>query len=297
MNIKEIEYFLEVVKEKSFTRAANNLYISQPALSKSIKNLEADLKIQLIERNTKVFNLTSDGEVFYDNAKQSIEIINKELEKLRDTVDYRYRAIKIGIPPVIGSVYFSSVISEFCNKNPDIEVEIIEEGSNQVKEKVENESIDLGAVIFPIKSYNLLSLPVANNEVMLVVSKNHQLACKEVVNLAELKNEKFIVFNEKFMMYDKTINACKAANFTPNIVMKTSQWDFIIDMVALNQGVTLLPKPIVKRFKADETKTIKITNPSIDWNIGFITKRDRYMSKSVKLFLEYATEMIKEISI
>ncbi|MGL6104896.1 LysR family transcriptional regulator [Romboutsia sp.] len=297
MNIKEIEYFIEVVKERNFTKAANNLYISQPALSKAIKNLETNLKTQLIERNAKTFNLTYDGEIFYENAKQSVEIINRELYKLQDTLDHGKKTIKIGIPPVIGSVYFTLIIAEFRKLNPDIEIYIIEEGANNIKEKVENESIELGAVIFPIKSENLISYPIRNNEVMLVVSKEHPLAYKDVIDLSELESEKFIVFNEDFMMYDKIIKACKDVNFTPNIVMKTSQWDFIIEMVALNQGITILPKPIVKRFKSEEVKMIKIVNPNIDWNIGLIIKKDRYMSKSLKIFLQYVTERIKEIGV
>ncbi len=204
------------MKEGNFTRAANNLYISQPALSKNIKNLEKEVKAQLIERNSKSFRLTYEGEIFYNNAKKSIEVIQEELNKLQDTFTSCNRVINLGLPPVICSIYFTSVIAEFKNENPTIDIRIIEEGANKIKSSVEEERIDLGAVILPVDDSHLITQLISSGKVMLVVSKDHRLASVDKVNLEELKDEKFITFNEKFMMYNKTIEACKIAGFEPN---------------------------------------------------------------------------------
>ena len=157
MRIKDITYFLEVVKEENFTRAASNLYISQPALSKNIKNLEKEVNAQLIERNSKSFRLTYEGEIFYNNAKKSIEVIQDELNKLQDTFTSCNRVINLGLPPVISSVYFTSAIAEFKKENPAIDIRIIEEGANKIKSSVEEERIDLGAVILPIDDSDLIT--------------------------------------------------------------------------------------------------------------------------------------------
>lgn len=293
MKIKDITYFLEVVKEGNFTRAANNLYISQPALSKNIKNLEKEVNAQLIERNSKSFRLTYEGEIFYRNAKKSIDVIQEELNKLQDTFTSCNRVINLGLPPVIGSVYFTSVIASFKNENPAIDVRIIEEGSNKIKSSVEEEHIDLGVVILPVENSNLITKSISNGKVMLVVSKDHRLANLDNVNLSELKDEKFITFNEKFMMYNKTIEACKIAGFEPNIILKTSQWDYIMEMVSLNQGVSIMPEPIVRRFKREDFKLISVENPNISWNVGFILKKDKHISKYLKSFIEFTIEKYK----
>ena len=294
MNIKEITYFLEVVKERNFTKAANNLYISQPALSKAIKNLEKETQTQLIERKTKNFKLTYEGEIFYENARKSIDIINTEIFKLQDSIMNCKKTLTLGIPPVIGSVYFTSTIVKFKQNHPDIDIQIVEEGSNNIKCKVVDESIELGAVIFPVEEDGIIASEIVSGDVMIVVSEEHPLANRKSIDVKELKDEKFIVFNENFMMYDKTINACKESGFEPSIVMKMSQWDFILEMVALNQGITIMPKLIVERYKMKGLNTISISNPEINWNIGFIVKKDKYMSKTLKLFKEYATKHIRE---
>lgn len=294
MNIKEIIYFLEVVKETNFTKAANNLYISQPALSKSIKNLEKEVQTQLIERNTKKFNLTYEGEIFYENAKKSIDIINTEIFKLQDSITNCRKTLTLGIPPVIGSVYFTSAVAKFKQEHPDIDIQIVEEGANNIKCKVVDESIELGAVIFPVEEDNIITSKIVSGDIMLAISKDHPLANRKSIDMKELKDERFIVFNENFMMYDKTINACKDSGFEPNIVMKVSQWDFILEMVGLNYGIAMMPKPIVQRYKMNGVNMISISNPEINWNIGFIVKKDKYMSKTLKLFVEYATDHIRK---
>ncbi|WP_278336200.1 LysR substrate-binding domain-containing protein [Romboutsia lituseburensis] len=204
------------------------------------------------------------------------------------------KTLTLGIPPVIGSVYFTSAVAKFKQEHPDIDIQIVEEGANNIKCRIVDESIELGAVIFPVEEDNIIASQIVSGDIMLAISTDHPLANRESIDMKELKDERFIVFNENFMMYDKTINACKDSGFEPNIVMKMSQWDFILEMVALNYGIAMMPKPIVQRYKMNGINMIPISNPEIDWNIGFIVKKDKYMSKTLKLFVEYATNHIRK---
>lgn len=295
MDIKNITYFVELAKEKNFTRASNNLHISQPALSKAIKLLEHEINTKLIERNTKMFKLTQQGEVFFENAKKALDVINFEMYKLEDSLTHSKKVLKLGLPPVIGAAYFPSIIAKFQEEYPDVKIQIIEEGSNEIREKVKDEEIELGVTIIPIKSKTLTTIPIAKGHVVLVVNKKHKLASKRYIDIKELKDEKFITFNEDFMMYDKTIGACKECGFEPDIILKTSQWDFIIEMISLNQGITIIPKPIVKRFKLNDIKMIPIKSPEISWDIGFILKNNEYISTTTKLFIEYVRKNIYDV--
>ena len=171
MNIRYLTYFVEVAKEKNFTRAANNLHLSQPALSKVIKNLEIDLGISLIDRTAKHFKLTDQGEIFYENAKKAIENINLELEELSCSINSTKGRIIIGIPPVIGTVFFPSIIAKFRNEYPDIELIMIEEGANTIKDKVKESEIDIGVVMLHLKSEELTTIEVINSENVLIVHK------------------------------------------------------------------------------------------------------------------------------
>lgn len=287
MNIKDISYFIEVVKERNFTKAASNLYISQPALSKSIKNLEKDLNVQLIDRKTKYFELTQEGEIFYERANESLGIINQELKGLQDAFENKKQILRFGLPPVVGSIFFAPIIIEFNKENPDIEFQIIEEGSNNIKTKIENRELEIGVVVLPVDSKDIMTIEIISNDIVAVVSDKHHLSECEKINLLELKKERFIVFNEQFRMYDKTINACRESGFSPNIVLKTSQWDFIMDMIAHDHGVGIMPRPIVERFKQEGVKMISIERPQMKWEIGIIVDKGKYYSKTIQKFIEY----------
>ncbi len=358
MNVRYLTYFVEVAKEKNFTRAANNLHLSQPALSKVIKNLEIDLGISLIDRTAKNFKLTDQGEIFFTNAQNALENINSEFEQLYCSIDSTKGKLVVGIPPVIGTVYFASMIAKFKSKYPDIEFTMIEAGANNVKSKVNDSEVDIGVVILPAEDEGLNVIEIINSEIVLVINKEHKLAQKdniylkqlycsidstkgklvvgippvigtvyfasmiakfkskypdieftmieagannvkskvndsevdigvvilpaedkdlnviEIINseivlvinkehklaqkdniyLKDLNSEGFITLNENYMIYDKLNLLFEDGGFDPNITYKSSQWDFVAEMVALNQGIAILPKPIFKSRYSNTSK-------------------------------------------
>lgn len=290
MNIRYLTYFVEVAKEKNFTRAANNLHLSQPALSKVMKNLELDLGVSLIDRTAKHFKLTDQGEIFFQNTKKALENINSELEQLNCSIDSTKGRLIVGVPPVIGTVYFPSIIAKFKIKYPDIEFIMIEEGANTIKDKVNESEIDIGIVILPIESDDLLTIEIINSENVLIVHKDNKLVGQKSVSIKDLKEEVFITLNEHYMLYDKLHLLCREAGFEPKIEFKSSQWDFVAEMVSLNQGVAILPKPIVERFKNENIKAIPLKDPKIPWDIGIVTKKDRYLSYGMKEFIKFVEQ-------
>ncbi|HSQ89839.1 LysR family transcriptional regulator [Romboutsia sp.] len=293
LGIRELTYFVEVVKEKNFTKASNNLHISQPALSKAIKSIEDDINVKLIERANRKFKLTYEGEVFYENAINALTNINREISKLYESINGIKKSITVGIPPVIGTVYFTSIISDFKNIYPNIEFNMIEEGANFIKQQVSCEDIDIGVVVLPIKSDDLISIPISNGQVVLVVNKDNHLSKANKIKLEELKDEKFISFDTQFMMRNKVVDGCRLVGFEPQIICESSQWDFVVEMVSLNKGISILPRPIVEKFKTKDIVLIEIYDSIIDWNIGFIVKRDKYLSDEVKSFIEFTNSSIK----
>lgn len=287
MNIRYIEYFIEIAKEKSFTKAANNIHISQPALSKVIKKLEAELNIKLIDRTAKNFKLTESGEIFFENGKKALENINLEFNSLLDSIHLKKGKIKIGIPPVISTVYFTKVISMFQKEFPEVEICMIEDGANKIKEMTINSEVDLGIVILPVESEELEVVKIKEERNILVLNKKHKFARRKKVKLKELCEENFISLNDRFMLYNEILLCCKKEGFIPKIKFKSSQWDFVAEMVALDEGIAILPKPIVDRFINENIKLVELDNPKIPWEIAIITKKNKYISYIAKEFVKY----------
>lgn len=286
MTLKQLTYFLEIAKMKNFTKAAANLYISQSALSKTVKAMESELGVQLIDRTVNHFKLTPEGEIFYQKGLIAIKNINSELEDLYGSLGTEKGHITVGIPPVIGTAYFTSIIYKFRNMYPDVELKIIEAGANTIKKWVSEGEVDIGVVILPVSNDDFNVIPIVTAENVLLVNKNHPLAQYDEVSFKMLKDERFIALNSTFMLYDQIISLCRISGFEPNIVCESSQWDFITEMVVLDQGVSILPRPILKRYNSDKLKLISLKDPSFSWNIAIIFKKDKYISRIIKSFIE-----------
>ena len=286
MTLKQLTYFLEIAKMKNFTKAAANLYISQSALSKTVKAMESELGVQLIDRTVNHFKLTPEGEIFYQKGLIAIKNIKSELEDLYGSLGTEKGHITVGIPPVIGTAYFTSIIYKFRNMYPDVELKIIEAGANTIKKWVSEGEVDIGVVILPVSNDDFNVIPIVTAENVLLVNKNHPLAQYDEVSFKMLKDERFIALNSTFMLYDQIISLCRISGFEPNIVCESSQWDFITEMVVLDQGVSILPRPILKRYNSDKLKLISLKDPSFSWNIAIIFKKDKYISRIIKSFIE-----------
>lgn len=289
MNTKQLTYFIEIAKQESFTKASQQLFICQSALSKTIKVLEEELGVQLIDRVSKGFCLTQEGRLLYEHGQIALKRIEDEMNGLYDSINVAKGVISVGIPPVIGTAYFTKIIDEFCKKYPDIKLRIVEAGANSVKEKVEKGEIDIGVVILPFSSNAFKVTQVIKADNVLVVNREHPLAERQEVDFAELKDEKFIILNKSFMLHDRILDLCGEAGFAPRITCESSQWDFIASMVAMNQGVTILPRPIMRKYKSDDIRVISLKNPEFPWDIALIVKKDKYISKSIQSFVETAT--------
>ena len=188
---------------------------------------------------------------------------------------------------MISTIYFTSTIQEFRSMYPNINLSVIEAGANTVKDKVEKGEIDIGVVILPFSSqdFNITSVFMSDNVV--VVHKNHPLASKKEVSFSEIKDEPLIILNETYMLHDRIKALCAKAGFEPNIICSSSQWDFIAEMVALNQGISILPRPILSKFHSKNIRLLTIKDPEFPWNIALIVRKDKYVSKAIKLFIEF----------
>ena len=171
MNLKHLSYFVDISKRESFTKAADDIYVSQSALSKSVKSLEQELNVTLIDRTSKSFNLTEEGRILYVEGEKLLRYIDESQDEIIEKIHRSRRRLRIGIPPVISTVYFSHLLFRFIKQYPNIELEISEVGANIVQNQVDAGSIDIGVVILPIinaENYQIIPAMSSDNALMLI---------------------------------------------------------------------------------------------------------------------------------
>jgi DNA-binding transcriptional LysR family regulator len=291
MDIKQLQYFIEVAKWNSFTRAAEQLFITQPTISKMIKNLEDELGITLFNRSRKKLILTDAGKVIYEQAKLVDKAFHNIETEMDNLLELKKGHIRIGLPPIFDPTLFPKLVGSFHEKYPAISFELMESGSKKIEEEVENHQLDIGVVVLPTNNNVFEYFSFMEEDFMLIIHPEHKIAIQKEVNLSDLREESFIIFNKDFVLHDRIISSCNQAGFDPHIISESSQWSFIEEMVACKLGVSLLPKSICSHL-TQKVRTIKVVNPSIGWNLAIIWNKDQYLSYAAKEWLRYTKEQL-----
>lgn len=293
MDIRHLQYVLEVARSRSFTKAADALHISQPTISKMIRNLENELGIEVFIRNGKQVELTDSGQVIVAHAQHILHSFKNLSSELSDLTQLKRGRIRIGLPPMVGSRFFPSVMSEFRKRYPGIDLEMVEDGAKKIEAGVEDGSLDVGAVLLPTNGEVFGSFPFVSEKLKLVVHPSHPLSKRERVALTELAEEPFISFREDFALHDRIIAACAEAGFRPRVLYESSQWDFISEMAAAGLGIAMLPETICAALDPERVRTVYLVEPVIPWQLAIIWRKEGYLSFAAREWIRFTRGMLE----
>ncbi|BAU26328.1 DNA-binding transcriptional LysR family regulator [Aneurinibacillus soli] len=291
MDIRHLQYFLKVAQLKSFTKAAQALYITQPTISKMIKSIEEELGVVLFNRLGKQVELTDAGQVMFIQAQDIVHSFQNLSFELDDLMNIKKGNIRIGLPPMIGSSFFPKVLGKFREQYPDVTIQLVEDGAKKVEADVENGGLDIGVVLSPTNEELFHSFSLVKEKLMLLVHPSHSLANREMVCLPELAQESFVFFREDFALHDRIIAECVQAGFQPHVTYESSQWDFISEMVAANLGIAFLPEPICRELDAERIRVLPLIEPIIPWHLIMIWRKDRYLSFAAREWIRFTQDL------
>lgn len=293
MDIRQIEYFAEVAKHLSFTKAATTLHVSQPSISKAIQNLEAELSVPLFYRSSKKLELTDAGQAVLINAQQVLDAFKNMRSELTDLTKLKKGKIRIGIPPIVGAEFFSKLISQYKEHYPYIEILLTEVGTKSIRQEIEAGNLDIGLVCSANHTNgDLETIRFMKDPLQLIVHMDHPLAHQSFVNMAQLAKESFIIYRKDFTLYDRIIEECSKLGFFPLIACETTQKDLFIEMVQAKLGVALLPEKIAKKIPYTSIKSIPFEEQPIYLELGITWKKNKYLSFAVREFIQLAENFV-----
>lgn len=296
MDLRNLRYVLEVAKQQNVTKAAEILHMTQPTLSKIIKNLEDELGVTLFDRSGKYVKLTDSGIAAMQQFQTILQAVDDLYIKLEDVANLKTGTIKIGLPPVVSSVFFPRIVADFQKLYPKIEFQIVEEGAKKVEHLVMEGQLDLGVVVAPVDEDCFEVMPFIEQCLALVVHKSHRMSDRESVSVRELRDESYIVFPRGFAVRNHIMKACHREGFEPRIVYESSQWDLQAEMAAENLGITIMPEAICRKIANKDVRTITLRDPVIPWHLIIIWRKEKYLSFAMKQFMKIAQAAASELT-
>jgi DNA-binding transcriptional LysR family regulator len=295
MELRALRYFVELVKQQSFTVAAERMHVTQPTISKMIKALELEVGSPLLLRDSRQLMLTDVGDIVY---RRGLDVLAAHAElqaELGELGALLRGSLTIGIPPM-GGPLFTPIVATFRKRYPNIELKLFEQGSKAIEAAILNGELELGVVLQPVDPAIFDLLPVTSQPLWLVAPRgsrwDHGGGAAEPVAMAELRNESFVFYGESYALNNVILNACRGAGFTPTIVGRSGQWDFMTSLVEAGMGIALLPEQYCQRLDPAAFIIRPLIEPEIHWNIAIGWRRNAYLSRAARAWLEVAREIL-----
>ena len=167
---------------------------------------------------------------------------------------------------------------------------MLEDGANKIDELVEKGEVDLAVTLNTERTASFASCHFSTQRNVALLHKKHPLANAKSITVADLKEDSFAIFNQDFILNRQIMSACHAAGFRPKIALLSSQWDFMVELVSRNRAVSILPKPVLDKHPDPNVVCVPLMDSMKYWDIVLAWNKQKYMSKSCRLFLDYVKE-------
>ena len=282
MELRQLQYFQMVCQLNSITQAAKQLYVTQPTITNSIKNLEKELSSVLFDRSKKQLIPTAEGRFLLKRVDEILRQVDNASSELKDYQDLKKGILTIGIPPIIGTILFPKLFINFKKLYPNIELNIIEYGSIATKQMIEKEDLDLGIIIIDSPHKLLDSFPILNSKLYVCLKKEHPLSKQSTITFDDIKKEPVILLKEGFYIREKILESFNEFNIQPNIILSSDHLETIKGLIANGIGISFLLKEIVED---NEKIAIIPLHTDIPIKIALVWKKGHYLSNVSKAFI------------
>jgi DNA-binding transcriptional LysR family regulator len=298
MLLSQLEAFVEIARTRTVSRAAERLFVTQPALTARLRKLEDDLSATLFIRTPRGMKLTEAGDAFLPHAVRALETIADGRRVVNAFERGGAGRLALGAAPAVSTYVLPKILKRFAVSYPRVAVSVRTGHSEEVLDLVLREQTDIG-LVRELRHPDIVSTPLYEDRLILVVEPGHRFAGRGRARLEEISNEQLILF-DRLSSYSELTNAVfRGAGVTPEGVMELDNIDAAKKMVQEGFGVALIPlTAVVDELEADVLRRIEIedTEP-LSRQIVAIRRRDRGTPLgAAESFLSTLRELQPELS-
>lgn len=285
MDVEQLRYFLKVAERGNFTRAAEEVGISQPALSRSIARLEQELGQPVFERQTRGLALTEAGQLLQGRAQQIVTLIEDTKSEITD--DGVSGRVRVAAIPTIAPYFLPDILRHFSDEFPEAFLSVQEDTTDHLLKSVNDGIVDVAILALPLEARYLDIEELFEEELLLVVAPDHPLATRKQVRLADIEPHPFVLLGEAHCLSDNIVTFCRQKSFHPVTVERTSQLATVQELVSLRHGVSMIPEMARRRDNSPDRvyRSLNGTRPSR--RIVAVTNPYRFQSRLVQSFVKH----------
>ncbi len=289
LELLQLKYFQVVARLEHISKAAEELYVSQPALSKTISQLEKELGIRLFDRNGKYIKLNRYGKAFCSKVERALKTLEDAKHELKDMSNDPCEEIRLVV--LASSHLLPELLSRFREQYPQVRFRLMQHLTNSYSQP----DFDLCISAFPLTTRQIEHTPLLRESILLAVPLDHHLAKQSRVKLNELKNEKFIVLKKGKELRKITDAICKEQNFVPQITFESDDPATVRGLIRAKQGIGFIPEVTWGGSTGKDVKLLKIEEETFERTIFLTWNNGGYVTDLQQIFRQFVIDYFKHL--
>jgi DNA-binding transcriptional LysR family regulator len=277
MELRHLIYFEAVARHQHVSRAAEELSIAQPAITKQIHDLERELGAgPLFARVGRHLRLTGPGQAFLVHVRGILAQVDAARAEMRERGELRQGQVTIGTPPTVGLRLLPEALAVFHQRYPALELRIREGSTQALLTLIEAGEVDLAVVTLPVTRRGLWATRLFDEELVVVASLDHPLADRKAIDFGELADEPFLFYPVGYEMREVTLAACKQAGFTPRVVLDGGDMDMLLRLAEVGLGIALMPPLALSG--GERLAILRVRDQTLRRTMGFVSHDERTLT-------------------
>jgi LysR family transcriptional regulator, transcription activator of glutamate synthase operon len=288
MEINHLKEFILLAQTGNFLEAAEVLYSSQSTLSKHIKSMESELGVSLFDRTTRKVGISKFGQLLLPYAQQIADLQEQYTAILQSHIETDLDTLTVGSIPALAEYNITDVLVNFKKSRPQSTLNIVQDGSDELKEMLRQRKCDLAFIRFTTDMEDdLVKIPYTIDTMVVVLPPTHPLAKQKTIPLQMLADEDFVLSEKQTMLYRLSISACEQSGFEPKIAYTDHKHENILAFVIKGLGVALMMKRLALYISSPKIAIVDIT-PSVTTHISLCYLKGIKLSDAANHFLSCA---------
>jgi LysR family transcriptional regulator, cyn operon transcriptional activator len=286
-SLRHVRYLKAVVDHGSFTRAAQALHVSQPALSQQVKELEERVGAQLLDRSGRTVRLTDRGAVYLQHASRAMAELEQASRAVRDVADLSTGSLRLGVTPSVATYLIGPLVQRFRKSYPGVVLTIRVSPQEAMEPALRDDELDLGIGFGDLPSDDIEATLLHAERPTLIVGKHHARKRKATVTAKELSQMDLALLDASFSTRRLADDYFRSRKLKPNIVVEANSIEALMEIVSNTDLATLLPVNIVR----SGLMAIKLQPALEPRRAALLRRRNAYCSAAVAAFMAMAKEM------
>ncbi len=283
MEIHQLEYFQAALRLGNITKAAQALHVSQPSVTVAIRKLESELGVQLLDRKGKKITATTEGVIFKKRVDAILAAITDASAEMRDHQAMLKVSVRVGITPMMGTLFFPGVYTHFRREYPDFQISLLEEGTLSIQDHLEKGSIDVGIMIVSELPAGLEARTLKEGRIVVCMKQGHPLSIYTDVPFGSLKDQPFILFQGDTYSRRMILRECARFRFEPTIAFSSSQIGTVMGLVRQGAGIAFFLEELTRGQEAIVVRPLK---DPLSMRIGIAWNPGRYLPSAARAFID-----------